>query len=189
MSDKQRCFWAQGVADIYIQYHDHEWGIPVHDDQKLFEMLVLESFQAGLSWITILKKRENFRKAFDQFNIDKILHYDETKILALMNDKGIIRNRLKIQATISNALIFREIQVEYGSFANYLWSHTNHEVVYLQSDQVPTHTPLSDQIAKELKKRGMKFFGTVIVYAYLQAVGVVNDHERSCMLHPKNHTC
>lgn len=185
MSEKKRCCWAENVDDIYVRYHDEEWGRPVYDDHKLFEMLVLESFQAGLSWITILKKRENFRRAFDNFDVDMIMHYDEAKVASLMQDKGIIRNQLKILAAISNAKIFRSLQEEYGSFHEYLWQYTNHQIIIRQSEDMPTHTALSDQIAADLKARGMKFFGTVIVYSYLQAVGVVNDHEPKCFLSPQ----
>lgn len=185
MNEKKRCFWAENVDEIYVRYHDEEWGRPVYDDHKLFEMLVLESFQAGLSWITILKKRENFRRAFDDFDLDAILQYDEEKIASLMQDKGIIRNRLKIRATISNAQVFRSLQEVYGSFSKYLWSFTNGQIIKRGNADMPTHTPLSDQIAADLKGRGMKFFGTVIVYSYLQAVGVVNDHEKDCFLYHK----
>ena len=176
--EKNRCCWTNGVEDIYIKYHDEEWGVPVHDDHKLFEMLLLESFQAGLSWITILKKRENFRKAFDNFDVDKIAQYDEKKKETLRQDAGIIRNRLKIDAAVSNALIFKEIQKEYGSFDRYLWGYTNNKIIY--GKEMVTHSELSDQIALDLKKRGGKFLGTVIIYSFLQATGVVNDHERTC---------
>lgn len=185
MSEKKRCGWAENVDDIYVRYHDEEWGKPVYDDHKLFEMLVLESFQAGLSWITILKKRENFRRAFDDFDVDAIMHYDEAKVASLMQDKGIIRNQLKIRAAISNAKIFRSLQEEYGSFHEYLWQYTDHQIIIRADEEMPTHTALSDQIAADLKARGMKFFGTIIVYSYLQACGIVNDHEADCFLNPK----
>lgn len=174
----KRCCWAENVEDIYIKYHDEEWGEPVYDDHKLFEMLLLESFQAGLSWITILKKRENFRNAFDQFDVIKISTYGEEKVTSLLADAGIVRNKLKVRAAISNAKIFIDIQKEYGSFSEYLWGYTNHDIVY--GTKFLTHSPLSDRIANDLKKRGGKFLGTVIIYAYLQAVGVINDHEKEC---------
>lgn len=179
--EKKRCHWVKD-DELYSKYHDEEWGRATYDDSKLFEMLLLESFQAGLSWLTILKKRESFRKAFDQFDVQKVACYDEEKKEALRLDAGIIRNRLKIKASVRNAQIFIEIQKEYGSFSNYLWHFTN-GLVIPASDPVPVHTPLSDQIASDLQKRGMRFVGTTIIYSYLQAVGVVNDHEKGCFLH------
>ncbi|MFA6075784.1 MAG: DNA-3-methyladenine glycosylase I [Negativicutes bacterium] len=175
-----RCIWAQGNSDIYRKYHDSEWGVPVYDDAKLFEMLVLESFQAGLSWLIILKKREAFRLAFENFDPVKIVKFDDRKIQELLNNEGIVRNKAKINATISNAKIFLSIQKEFGSFSGYLWGFTDHKVIKNQNDSLPTQTELSDRIAMDMKKRGAKFFGTVIVYSYLQAVGVVNDHETGC---------
>lgn len=180
--DKKRCFWADDAEDIYKKYHDEEWGIPVYDDHKLFEMLLLESFQAGLSWITILKKRENFRAAFDNFDVEKVAAYDETKIEELRSNKGIIRNRLKIKAAVKNAQIFMGIQKEYGSFSTYLWNYTDGKVIKCHGD-MPTHTSLSDTISKDLYDRGMRFAGTVIIYSFLQATGVVNDHEKGCFLY------
>ena len=177
-----RCKWAMNVNEIYTKYHDEEWGEPVHDDQKLYEMLILESFQAGLSWSCILNKRENFRKAFDNFDMNKIINYDEAKIQELQNNEGIIRNKLKIKATINNSKIFKEIQKEYGSFDKYIWSFTNNEIIY-ELDKVSSE--LSDTISKDLKQRGMTFVGTIIIYSYLQAIGIINSHEPKCFKHHK----
>ena len=177
-----RCKWAMNVNEIYTKYHDEEWGEPVHDDKKLYEMLILESFQAGLSWSCILNKRENFKKAFDNFNIDKIINYDAAKIQELQNNEGIIRNKLKIKATINNSKIFKQIQKEYGSFDKYIWSFTNNETIY-EFDKVSSE--LSDTISKDLKQRGMTFVGTIIIYSYLQAVGIINSHESQCFKHCK----
>ncbi len=177
-----RCKWAMNVNEIYTKYHDEEWGEPVYDDQKLYEMLILESFQAGLSWSCILNKRENFRKAFDNFDMNKIINYDEAKIQELQNNEGIIRNKLKIKATINNSKIFKEIQKEYGSFDKYIWSFTNNETIY-EFDKVSSE--LSDLISRDLKKRGMTFVGTIIIYSYLQAVGIINSHEIQCFKHCK----
>ena len=177
-----RCKWAMNVNEIYTKYHDEEWGEPVHDDQKLYEMLILESFQAGLSWSCILNKRENFKKAFDNFDMNKIINYDETKIQELQNNEGIIRNKLKIKATINNSKKFKEIQKEYGSFDKYIWSFTNNETIY-EFDKVSSE--LSDLISRDLKKRGMTFVGTIIIYSYLQAVGIINSHEIQCFKHCK----
>lgn len=176
---KPRCRWANPKNPLYIQYHDQEWGVPVYDDQRLYEMLLLESFQAGLSWECVLNKREAFRKAFDGFDIDKICDYDEAKLETLRQDETIIRNRLKLTATVNNSRIFREIAVEYGSFAQYLWSYTDHKVIY-ENDKVSS--PLSDAISKDLRRRGMKFVGTTIIYSYLQAVGIIYSHEDGCFL-------
>ena len=177
-----RCKWAMNVNEIYTKYHDEDWGEPVHDDQRLYEMLILESFQAGLSWSCILNKRENFRKAFDNYDIDKIINYDEIKIQELQNNAGIIRNKLKIKATINNSKIFKEIQKEYGSFDKYIWSFTNNETIY-EFDKISSE--LSDTISRDLKKRGMTFVGTIIIYSYLQAVGIINSHESQCFKHCK----
>lgn len=177
--NKIRCKWANPKNERYISYHDKEWGQPVYDDHKLFEMLVLESFQAGLSWECVLNKREAFREAFDQFDLDKVCAYDEDKMLELINNPAIIRNRLKIKAAVTNANIFREIVKEYGSFSDYLWGFTNHQVIY-ENDK--TSSQLSDKISDDLKKRGMKFVGTTIIYSYLQAVGVIYSHEERCFL-------
>ena len=172
-----RCSWVNSNP-LYIKYHDDEWGIASYDDDYLFEMLVLESFQAGLSWECILNKRENFREAFDNFNYKKIAGYSDTKINELMNNKKIIRNKLKIKATINNSKVFIDIQKEYGSFSKYIWSFTNNK--QMVHNTVITSNDLSDKISLDLKKRGMKFVGTTIIYSYLQAIGVVNDHEKNC---------
>lgn len=174
---KVRCHWANPKNDKYILYHDKEWGVPVHDDQKLFEMLILESFQAGLSWECILNKREAFHQAFDGFDLEKVCAYTEEKMEELRQNPGIIRNRLKIRAAVNNARIFREIQKEYGSFSAYLWHWTEDKVIY---ERDADRSPLSDAISKDLQKRGMKFVGTVIIYSYLQAVGVIFSHEKGC---------
>ena len=176
----KRCHWVDENSPIYIQYHDEEWGIPKYDDKELFELLILESFQAGLSWITVLKKREDFRIAFDNFDVKKVASYDETKVNELLNNEKIIRSRGKINSAINNAKIFIDIQKEFGSFTNYIWGFTNNQVVKNSSDVLPVSTPLSDKISKDLKKRGMKYVGTIIIYSYLQAIGVVDDHEKDC---------
>ena len=179
---KQRCQWANPKNERYLRYHDEEWGVPIHDDRKLFEMLLLESFQAGLSWECVLNKREAFFKAFDGFDPEKIAVYGEEKIQQLRENPEIIRNRLKIQAAVSNARIFLKIQQEYQSFSNYLWSWTQGDVIY---EQGLASSPLSDALSRDLKKRGMKFVGTTIIYSYLQAVGVIYSHEKGCFLeHP-----
>lgn len=175
-----RCFWVNMDNPLYVDYHDFEWGVPKYDDYELYELLILEMFQAGLSWETILNKRENFRKAFDNFDWNSIVNYDEDKINELMQDKGIIRNRKKIEATINNTKVFLNIQKEYGSFANFIWSFTDNKVIITDSKVVSNE--LSDTLSKELRKRGMKFVGTVIIYSYLQAIGVINSHEDNCFL-------
>ncbi len=174
-----RCFWVNLNNPRYVDYHDKEWCVPSHDDNYLFEMLVLESFQAGLSWECILNKRDYFKSSFDNFDYKKISKYDESKILELLNNKNIIRNKLKIKATITNSKIFMDIQKEYGSFSNYIWSFTNNNVID-HNGEVITSNELSDTISKDLKKRGMKFVGTTIIYSYLQAIGIVNDHDLNC---------
>lgn len=177
-----RCQWCE-KEEIYVEYHDNEWGVPVYDDNKQFEFLVLESAQAGLNWLTILKKRENYRKAYDGFNAEKVAKYDEAKIEVLMNNAGIIRNRRKIEASINNAQRFLEVRREFGSFSNYLWGFVNNKPLvnrFNSISEVPATTELSDMISKDLKKRGFKFLGSTIVYAHLQAVGVINDHIVSC---------
>lgn len=176
---KDRCFWVNPKNQIYIDYHDKEWGVPVHDDHKLFEMLILESFQAGLSWECVLNKREAFREAFDDFDVQKVSAYDEKKQARLKQNERIIRNQRKISAAVTNAQIFIKIQEECGSFAKYLWQFTNEQVIY---ETGKTSSDLSDQISKDLKKRGMKFVGTTIIYSYLQAVGVIYSHEEGCFL-------
>ena len=181
-NQKQRCGWCVGDP-LYEAYHDEEWGVPVYDDLKLFEFLILETFQAGLSWITILRKRENFRSAFDGFDYTKIAKYDSTKFDSLLIDKGIIRNKLKIKAAISNAQAFIEIQKEFGSFSNYIWKFTDGKPIkntVKDYKKAPPNTPLSDQVSKDLKSRGFKFVGSTVVYAHMQATGMVNDHETTC---------
>lgn len=180
--DKTRCAWS-GKDPLYMDYHDTEWGVPVYDDDKLFEFLILETFQAGLSWITVLRKRENFRKAFDNFDYKQIVKYNEEKFDELMNNAGIIRNKLKIRATISNAQAFMDIQKEFGSFSNYFWKFVDHKPIVNQwktMNEIPAITKLSDTISKDLKKRGFKFVGSTIIYAHMQATGMVNDHVPSC---------
>ena len=177
---KNRCSWCNLNNPLYIKYHDEEWGVPTHDDKKLFELLILESFQAGLSWECILNKRESFRSAFDNFNYQKISNYNDKKIEELMNNKNIVRNRRKIIATINNAKIFIKIQQEYQSFSNYLWSFTKNEIIY---ETGKTKSTLSDKISKDLQKKGMKFVGTTIIYSYLQAIGIINSHEKECDLY------
>ena len=174
---KMRCYWANPKNERYICYHDEEWGVPVHDDQKLLEMLILECFQAGLSWECVLNKRDAFRKAFDGFDLEKICAYHEEKLEMLRNNPEIIRNRLKIQAAVINAQAFRKIQKEYGSFSEYLWHWTDGRVI---QETGKTSSELSDTISKDLKKYGMKFVGTTVVYAYLQAISVIWSHEDEC---------
>ncbi len=182
MTEKNRCQWCVGIA-LYEKYHDEEWGVPVYDDQKLFEFLILETFQAGLSWITILKKRENFRLAFDHFDYLKVALYSENKIQELMQNAGIIRNQLKIRAAVTNANSFIKIQEEFGGFSNYIWAFTyNKPIVNNPSTlkEVPSTTVISDKISKDLKKRGFKFVGSTVVYAHMQATGMVDDHVADC---------
>jgi len=176
-----RCAWT-GDDELYQQYHDYEWGRPVHDDTRLFELLILEGMQAGLSWITILRKRENFRRAFDNFDVDKVMAYEEEKIEALLHNEGIIRNRRKIEAAIHNAHVFREIQNEYGSFDAFLWSYVDKPIqnAWHTVSEVPATTELSDRISKDLKKHGFKFVGSTIIYALMQSIGMVNDHTTDC---------
>ena len=179
---KNRCSWC-GDDPLYIRYHDEEWGVPLYDDQALFECLILETFQAGLSWITVLKKRENFRNAFDRFNYSKIATYDEKKIESLLQNSGIIRNKLKILSAISNAKCFIEIQNEFGSFRKYIWGFVNENSIknnFKTTSEYPVKTSLSETIGKDLKNRGFKFVGATVVYAFMQAIGIVNDHVESC---------
>ena len=185
--DKPRCGWCTS-SDLYKKYHDEEWGVPVYEDQKLFEFLILETFQAGLSWITILKKRENFRKAFDQFNYQKIAQYNDDKILELLQDSGIIRNKLKVYSAVANAQAFIKVLDEFGSFSNYIWAFTNGEPIQNNRKsltEVPATTPLSDKISKDLKKRGFKFVGSTVMYAFMQATGIVDDHVAECWKYGK----
>lgn len=179
---KYRCSWSEG-DDLYEKYHDEEWGKPVYDDKTLFEFLVLETFQAGLSWITVLRKRENFRKAFDKFDYKTIVKYDQKKIDSLLQDPGIIRNKLKVNATVSNAQAFMKVQEEFGSFSKYIWNFVDGKPIknaFKTLSEVPANTPLSDKISKDLKKRGFKFVGTTVIYAFMQATGIVNDHLVDC---------
>lgn len=181
----KRCRWADENSELYLAYHDQEWGRPEHDDRKLFEMLILEGFQAGLSWLTILKKREAFRRAFDGFDPAVVAGYGPEKLEALMADPGIVRNRRKIQAAVQNARVFLEIQREFGSFDRYLWGFTDGQVILNTDDEVQASSELSDRVSADLKRRGMNFVGTVIIYSFLQAVGVVNDHEMDCWRYPR----
>src|SRR5690554_870719 len=181
--EKLRCNWCE-KDDLYREYHDKEWGKPVYDDETIFEFLVLESFQAGLSWYTILKKRENFKRAFDDFNYQKIAEYTDEKAEELMQDSGIIRNRLKILATINNAQRFMEVQKEFGSFSKYIWSFVGGKPLvnsFKSIKEVPATTEISDALSKDLKKRGFKYLGSTVVYAYMQATGMVNDHIVDCI--------
>lgn len=179
MKEKVRCKWA-GYHELFIPYHDNEWGVSVHDDQVLFEMLNLEGAQSGLSWLTILQKREGYRRAFDHFDAKKIVKYDAKKRAQLLKDEGIVRNRLKINAVIENAKVFLEIQREFGSFDKYLWGFVDGKQI--RGGRQPGSTPESDAMSKDLKKRGFKFVGTTICYAFMQAVGMVNDHSPDCYL-------
>ena len=177
-----RCDWAEGHP-LLAEYHDREWGVPVHDDRKLFEFLVLDAFQAGLSWLTILKKRENFRTAFDGFDPERICRYDERKVERLLRDSGIIRNRLKVAATVSNARCFLPVQEEFGSFDRYIWQFTGGRTrvnAFQSHDQIPARTGQSEEMSRSLKKRGFRFVGPTICYAFMQAAGMVNDHLTGC---------
>jgi DNA-3-methyladenine glycosylase I len=180
---KKRCAWSEGSFDAYVAYHDDEWGIPVHDDRTLFEFLILEGAQAGLSWATILKRREGYLQAFSNFDVQQVAKYDEKKVEELLLDTGIIRNKLKVRGTVTNARLFLEVQKEFGSFSKYLWSFVNHQPIinhWKSMSEVPVTTPESDAISKDLKKRGFKFVGSTIMYAYMQACGLVNDHTVDC---------
>lgn len=180
---KKRCGWVNPSNGLYVSYHDNGWGVPLHEDNRLFELLILEGAQAGLSWETILKKRANYRKAFDNFDPKKVAEYGEEKILDLLQDSGIVRNRLKVRSAVKNAKIFLEIQKEFGNFDKYLWGFVGGKPIknnFVKLFDVPAKTALSDQIAKDLKKRGMSFVGSTIIYAFMQAVGMVNDHQVDC---------
>jgi DNA-3-methyladenine glycosylase I len=183
MKNKLRCWWC-GNDPLYCEYHDKEWGVPVHDDQKIFEFLILEGFQAGLSWITILRKRENFRKAFKNFDPLKVSRFRKTEIVKLMQNEGIIRNRLKIESAINNAKCFLTVQKEFGSFDKYIWQFTNNKTLRnpkgRSSGSLPASSAESDAMSKDLKKRGFKFVGTTICYAHMQATGMVDDHVHEC---------
>ncbi len=180
MDGKKRCKWCNLKNELYVKYHDNEWCIPNFDDKYLYEMLILESFQAGLSWECVLNKRESFRKAYDNFDIDKVISYDDNKINELLSDKNIIRNKRKINASINNSKIFKAIASEYGSFHNYLRTFTDDRIIY-EIDK--TTNDLSDAISKDLQNRGMTFVGSVIIYSYLQAIGVICSHDKDCFLY------
>ena len=185
MSEKIRCPWP-GNIPVYVDYHDNEWGRPEHDDIRLFEFLALEAMQAGLAWITVLKKREAFRQAFDGFDPNKVALYDDAKVRQLMENEGVIRNRLKINATIINAQLFLQVQKDYGSFDKFIWSYVDYTpiVSHLEKiEDIPATTALSDQISKDLKKMGFKFVGSTIIYAFMQATGMVNDHLTQCFVY------
>ncbi len=186
MSIRQRCTWVNPRNKLDTEYHDTQWGVPVFDDRLLFEMLILEGAQAGLSWTTILNKRQNYKKAFDNFDVQKIAKYDQKKISELLQNKGIVRNKLKIHSAVKNARVFMEIQKEFGSFSDYIWSFVNGKTIQNHCKdilEVPVKTELSDTISKDLKKRGMSFVGSTIMYAFMEAVGMVNDHEETCFRH------
>ena len=180
MKEEKRCKWCNLNNPKYIEYHDNEWCKPNYDDKYLFEMLILESFQAGLSWECVLNKRDDFRRAYDNFDIDKICNYDDTKIQELLNNDKIIRNKLKIKASITNSKIFKSIQNEYGSFYNYLKKFMNQDIIY---EIDVTTNDLSDSISNDLRKRGMKFVGSTIIYSFLQAVGIIYSHDKECFLY------
>lgn len=187
MTAKTRCTWVTDDP-IYCDYHDKEWGVPIYDDRTLFEFLILEGAQAGLTWLTILKRRENYRRLFDHFDAKIIANYDKNKMVSLLNDPGIIRNRLKIESVVTNAKSFLEVQQEFTSFSNYLWQFVEHKPIinhWKTHGEIPSNTPLSDKLSKDLKKRGFKFVGSTICYAFMQAVGMVNDHTTHCFLYGK----
>lgn len=182
---EKRCAWAM-QSPLELEYHDTEWGVPLHDDQRLFEFLILEGAQAGLSWATILKKRDNYRRAFDGFDPQRVARYSDRKIEKLLADPGIVRNRLKVQSAVTNACAFLELQSAYGSFSDYLWGFVDGRPIqnaWRRMEQVPANTPLSDQLSRDLKKRGFRFVGSTICYAFMQAVGLVNDHLADCFRH------
>jgi len=185
MSEIIRCEWAC-ESPIFYDYHDNEWGRPVHDDRKLFEMLILEGAQAGLSWITVLKKRDSYRQAFDSFDPVKVASYDDKKTAELMANDGIIRNRLKIDSAITNARLFLDIAHKHGSFDKFIWGYVDYNPIvnhFKKLADIPAHTPISDKISKDLKKLGFKFVGSTIIYAYMQAIGMVNDHTTDCFVY------
>jgi len=185
MVEKKRCDWS-GSDPIYVEYHDHEWGVPVRDDRKQFEFLVLESAQAGLSWLTILKRREGYRRLYEGFDPEKVVRFDESRIQTMLKDTGIIRNRKKIESSINNARRFLEVREQYGSFSNYFWGFTDGKQVvnhFLSMNEIPATTPLSDTITKDMKQKGFQFLGSTILYAHMQATGLVNDHMVDCFRH------
>lgn len=182
MEKLNRCGWCEG-DELYEAYHDNEWGVPVYDDDTIFEFLILETFQAGLSWITVLRKRENFREAFDNFDYKKIANYSEEKIEELLQNPGIIRNKLKVRATVTNAKAFMEVQKEFSSFSKYIWDFVDGDPIQNEVEDyknAPATTDISDKLSKDLKKKGFKFVGSTVLYAHMQATGMVNDHEISC---------
>lgn len=190
MTEQTRCGWCTS-DQVYIDYHDQEWGVPCHDDRKLFEFLILEGAQAGLNWLTILKRREGYNKAFANYDVCTVARFNDDDIARLLNDKGIIRNRLKVNSAITNARAFIKVTEEFGSFSGYIWKFVNHQPVINQwesMDQVPVTTPQSDAMSKDLKKRGFKYVGSTICYAYMQAMGLVNDHITSCISYGKRTT-
>ena len=185
MKKLNRCGWCEG-DELYEAYHDNEWGVPVYDDDTIFEFLILETFQAGLSWITVLRKRENFREAFDDFDYKKIADYSEEKIQELLQNPGIIRNKLKIRATVTNAKAFMKVQKEFSSFSKYIWDFVDGDPIQNEVEDyknAPATTAISDKLSKDLKKKGFKFVGSTVLYAHMQATGMVNDHEISCFRH------
>ena len=185
MAEKKRCDWS-GSDPIFVEYHDHEWGVPVRDDRKQFEFLVLESAQAGLSWLTILKRREGYRRLYEGFDPEKVVRFDEARIQTMLQDTGIIRNRKKIESSINNARRFLEVREQYGSFSNYFWGFTGGKQVvnhFTSMNEIPATTPLSDTITKDMKQRGFQFLGSTILYAHMQATGLVNDHMVECFRH------
>ena len=183
---KIKCTWCLNQFEEYEKYHDAEWGVPVHDDQTHFEFLILEGAQAGLSWSTILKRREGYRKAFANFEVEKVARFSEEKILEILQDPGVIRNKLKVRSAVNNAKLFMDVQKEHGSFSTYIWSFVNHKPItnkWKSASEVPATTPESDALSKDLKKRGFKFCGSTIMYAHMQACGLVNDHTVDCYRH------
>jgi DNA-3-methyladenine glycosylase I len=188
IDEKPRCDWIKDHS-LYLQYHDKEWGVPIYDDHKLFELLVLESAEAGLSWLTILKKRENYQLAYDNFDPEKVACYDSKKEEELLMNAGIIRSKAKITSSVQNARKFLEIQKQYSSFSNYIWSYVDHQPIFNNwntSEEVPSRTDLSDTICTDMKNRGFSFIGSKIIYAFMQAIGIVNDHPLYCFRHHKN---
>lgn len=181
--NKKTCKWVESAGELYTEYHDQDWGVPVHDDRLLFEMLILEGAQAGLSWLTVLKKRSNYKKAFNNFEVRKVAKYGEKKFQELLKNEGIIRNKLKVRSATRNAKVFLEIQKEFGSFDKYIWQFVDNKPLqnkFKKMSEIPAATNISDDISKDLKKRGMNFVGSTIIYAYMQSIGMVNDHEVSC---------
>jgi len=188
MSDRIRCAWVPAGDELYAKYHDEEWGVPVHDDRVMFEFLVLESAQAGLSWKTVLNKRENYRRLFAEFDPEKIAEFDEPRIESLLLDAGIIRNRAKVKATVNNAKAFLKIQNDFGSFTKYIWGFVNGQAIDGKRKTIkdlPSRSDVSDALAKDLKKRGFSFLGTTVCYAHLQATGLINDHVEDCFRYPE----